>query len=251
LLALGTPRAARAGTECLPGPPINITAPAITPTSDIVSGALTVSNGTWDNTTCNPAPTSYTYQWKRNAATIAYATSASYIIEFADISDRLSATVTGCNGYGECTTIDASNSVEVSPTNTQLPEVSGGTNTGEVQTATAGLWSGSGTLSYTYQWQRCNEAAYQADVLANSSAGYWRLGEASGTIVSDTTTNNNDGTVYNGTSLGQPGGLAGDSNTSYAFDGSNDYASIPNATSLNPTSSISLETWFKPTAGPG
>ena len=91
-------------------------------------------------------------------------------------------------------------------------------------------------------------AGYRETVLADSPAGYWRLGEASGTSAGDETANANTGTYLNGASLGTAGALS-DGTTAVSLDGSNDYVNVPNSTSLNPSSGITLEAWVKPTAG--
>lgn len=57
-------------------------------------------------------------------------------------------------------------------------------------------------------------SAYRDAVLADSPAAYWRLGEASGTIASDETANNLDGTYSGNVTLGEPSLLASDADTS-------------------------------------
>lgn len=47
--------------------------------------------------------------------------------------------------------------------------------------------------------------AYRDEVLADSPVGYWRLGEASGTVANDETANNRDGTYINTPTLGVAG----------------------------------------------
>jgi Concanavalin A-like lectin/glucanases superfamily len=85
-------------------------------------------------------------------------------------------------------------------------------------------------------------ASYRGSVLATSGlAGYWRLGEQSGTTATDEK-GANPGTYLGGYTLGQPGTLATDPNdTSAAFDGTSG-----EMTTGGPalTSSGALEGWF-------
>ncbi len=77
--------------------PVNTGAPVIsgTPTS---GQTLSVSNGTWENS--NNAPTSYSYQWKRDGASISGATGSSYTLVQADVGAIITCTVTGTNNGG-------------------------------------------------------------------------------------------------------------------------------------------------------
>ncbi len=91
---------------------------------------------------------------------------------------------------------------------------------------------------------------YSNAVLADSPAGYWRLGEASGTTAIDAAAGDN-GTYVNGPVLGQPSLLAGDSaNRATQFDGANDYVKVPTSASLSPVARVSAEAWIKPTSLP-
>lgn len=68
----------------------NTVAPAVTPTSSIVTGTvLTTTNGTWSAT-----PDSYTYQWNRAGSAISGATSSTYTVVSADAGLALTAVVT-------------------------------------------------------------------------------------------------------------------------------------------------------------
>jgi hypothetical protein len=60
----------------------------------------------------------------------------------------------------------------------------------------------------------------------------------SGTTWTDLSGNGNNGTLTNGPTF---------SNNSIVFDGTNDYNTIPDSTSLRPTS-FSIDTWFRPTS---
>jgi hypothetical protein len=91
--------------------------------------------------------------------------------------------------------------------------------------------------------------AYPAAVLGDNPVGYWRMGEASGTSMVDSSPAHNNGTYLNGVALGQPGMTAG--NTAARFDGVNDSARVPQAASLNVGNSFSAEAWIKRTTTTG
>jgi hypothetical protein len=87
-------------------------------------------------------------------------------------------------------------------------------------------------------------------VASDGPAGYWRLGEKSGTTALDAA-GANPGTYKNGALLAQPSLLPGDSaNTSVRLDGTNDFVAIPSSASLSPTAKVSVEAWIKPNALP-
>ena len=86
---------------------------------------------------------------------------------------------------------------------------------------------------------------YSAEVLADTPAGYWRFGEASGTTLTDSSGNANHGTYVGGVTLGAAGALVGDPNTAATYDGVNDYGTVPDSASLHVGTSFSLEGWIK------
>jgi Concanavalin A-like lectin/glucanases superfamily len=86
-------------------------------------------------------------------------------------------------------------------------------------------------------------------VLADSSAGYWRLGESSG-ILAAASAGSVSGSYQGGVTLGLPGALAGDANTAAGFDGSDDKVSMgdPASGALDfGTGDFTLEAWAKTT----
>ena len=90
--------------------------------------------------------------------------------------------------------------------------------------------------------------SYSAAVLADSPAGYWRFGEASGTTAVDSSASvpKNNGTYLNGPLLGQTGALVGDANKAASLmDGVNDTVRVSDANSLDVGDSFTLEGWVK------
>lgn len=84
---------------------------------------------------------------------------------------------------------------------------------------------------------------YTTTILKKLPLAYYRLGESSGTSVSDASGNNYTGGIHGGVTLGLPGAIKRDANTSVQFDGSSGYISLPSALTL-PTSHFSIEFWM-------
>jgi len=84
-------------TGAVPAAPVNTTLPAITGT-ETQGQTLTVSNGTWSN-----SPTSYSRQWFRAQVAISGATSATYVLQAADVGAIIHAKVTATNASGSTT----------------------------------------------------------------------------------------------------------------------------------------------------
>jgi len=65
-------------------------------------------------------------------------------------------------------------------------------------------------------------------VLGLSPIGYWRLGDAAGLGVAESSVpGGNNGTIYGGVTMGAAGGLTGDGSTAALFDGSSGYITLP------------------------
>lgn len=89
-------------------------------------------------------------------------------------------------------------------------------------------------------------STYADEVLADGPTAYWRLGESSGTTAADET-GNWDGTYVNSPTLGEPGAIAGDSDTSVLFDSANNERVDCGQPHAN-HSEVTLECWVKTTA---
>jgi hypothetical protein len=91
--------------------------------------------------------------------------------------------------------------------------------------------------------ERCLPSTYSMAIAGDQPAAYYRLGESSGTTAIDSSGNGNHGTYLGGVTLGQPGALAGDSDTSVAFNGVDGIVD----TNFQPNDlSFSVEAWVKP-----
>ncbi|HYI80355.1 MAG TPA: LamG-like jellyroll fold domain-containing protein [Thermoleophilaceae bacterium] len=135
------------------------------------------------------------------------------------------------------------------------PAIGGSTATGTRTLYTqfkdrSGKWGQTESDSIVYESATGTPSAYSTAVLADSPAGYWRLGEPSGSTVNDSA-GSNTGTYTNGPLLGQTSLLSGDTaNRSVRFDGTNDHARIPHASGISPTQRITVEAWIKPAVVP-
>jgi hypothetical protein len=86
-------------------------------------------------------------------------------------------------------------------------------------------------------------SSYRQNVLGDSPAGYWRLGETGGTTAADEL-GRNPGT-YTNVTLNQAGTLACDTNPSASFDGTSSYVRVGPSSSLDMTSAGTVEFWAK------
>lgn len=90
-------------------------------------------------------------------------------------------------------------------------------------------------------------SSYDTTVLATpGNLSFWRLDGTTSTIL-DSGVAVNNGTWFNNPTLGQPGAIAADSNTSVLFDGVNDYGSVTRQIQDD----FSIEFWFKSVQGEG
>jgi len=134
--------------------------PKITGGSGVGVGA-TVDNGSW-----SVRPGSFTYAWQRcnpngrACAAIGGATTASYVPVTADGGHALVAvvTATAASGTQASAWSTATRPVKAAPgpVLSAAPVVSGLVQQGQKLAATTGTWSGSGAISYAYQWYRCD-----------------------------------------------------------------------------------------------
>lgn len=185
--------------------------PVFTAPANTVAPALTGTATTGNALTCStgtwtgvPTPT-YSYQWQRAGVNIAGATSAAYTLQVADEGNAIRCAVTATNVAG---TVSANSN-----------------------TVTAAAAPPPSTV-------------YRDAVLADTPAGYWRLGD-----LTDTSGNGLTLTA-SGTVTDQPSLLVGDGNGAkgFTFAGSS-MLSASDIPALNPTVAIAFEAWVKPQSG--
>jgi hypothetical protein len=133
--------------------PVDIGAPTITGTPS-VGQTLSCSDGTW-----SANPSRFTFQWNRNGAPIAGATSAGYVVSSADQGDQLTCTVTAFNNFGQGSATSAAVGVPVpasmisAPFNVVVPAITGTPLPGSRLSCSNGVWL-EGPSGFTYQWER-------------------------------------------------------------------------------------------------
>jgi hypothetical protein len=152
--------------------PVNTGEPAVSGTP-AQGQKLTGTNGTWTGT----APIGYAFQWVRcgtdgglpdgsNCASIGGATGTTYTLGSDDVGKRIRLRVTATNSAGTQTA--ASNATDVvtggnAPRATAEPRISGTSQQGKTLATTAGTWSGSGPITFAFQWRRCGTDGGRAD----------------------------------------------------------------------------------------
>lgn len=158
------------------GPPRNTVEPSITG-SAVQGSVLFASTGTWAGAT----PLSYAYQWVRcgadgglsdgtNCASISGATSSTFTLAADDVGQRIRIRVTASNTLGAQTlasnataTVQSTSSQPAqAPASSRLPSIFGTAARGETLTATAGVWTGTTPLLFTYAWLHCGADGGQA-----------------------------------------------------------------------------------------
>ena len=145
--------------------PKNVLPPTISGTP-VVGGTLTALPGDW--TGSNPV---FTYQWQKcdangtaaSCANIAGATANVYVPVTGDVGATLRVLVTATNALGSATKESSPTPLVAStrPVNTTLPAISatlGLDGTVTSYTATTGVWTGAPTITFAYQWRRCDNA---------------------------------------------------------------------------------------------
>jgi hypothetical protein len=86
---------------------------------------------------------------------------------------------------------------------------------------------------------------YTAEVLADNPVLYWRLNETAGITAVDASGNNHHGTYKGTLQIGQPGAIAGDTDTAVGFNGGSvDAGGILDFAGDEP---YTLEAWIRPT----
>ncbi|MBP9751907.1 MAG: LamG domain-containing protein [Candidatus Moranbacteria bacterium] len=87
------------------------------------------------------------------------------------------------------------------------------------------------------------QAQAGANIKAPSNSGlkaYWKFDETAGTSATDSSGNNNTGTLQS-----SPSRVEGKKNKAITFNGSNQYVSVPDSTSINIGTAVTVSAWVK------
>ncbi len=131
--------------------PTNTTAPVVSGTA-AVGSVLTSTDGSWSG-----SPSSYTYQWYRDASAISGATASTYTVTSSDQGTSLTCRVVAVNAGGSSAAV-ASNAIAIAaalpaPVNNTAPAITGNNTVGSTLTTTLGSWS-NGPFGFTVAWLR-------------------------------------------------------------------------------------------------
>lgn len=139
--------------------PENTAPPEISGTA-ATGETLVAGTGTWTGT----QPISFAFQWQRcdssgaACASITAATNTTYVVQTADVGNRLRVRVTASNSDGVASALSDATAVVAAggtPRNTAEPTITGSPVEGQRLTASAGTWSGTQPITFAYQWVRC------------------------------------------------------------------------------------------------
>ncbi len=171
-----------ASRKIVPGPPVNLAPPTIA--GSLQDGqTLTAGEGSWAGT----APLSFSYQWARcpllgggPCEAIAGATESTYSLAASDIASKLTVTVTAANGLGSASATSAETQpvLAILPSNTLPPSITGLLQDGQLLSIGTGVWSGSGPISYSYQWQLCGALGGPCADISQATGSTLRLSPA-------------------------------------------------------------------------
>jgi YD repeat-containing protein len=167
----------------------------------IAGSALTASSGSWSAT----GTLSYAYQWEHcNASgeactSIEGATARSYLPASGDVGDTLRVVVTASNGTEELSETSSPSSVVQANAlaNSSVPVIRGSAQVGGTLGADPGSWQGKPTISYAYQWQKCNGSGAECANIAGATAQSYTLieGDLSNTLRVVVTATNEEGSA--------------------------------------------------------
>ena len=108
---------------------------------------------------------------------------------------------------------------------------------------------GSSPATYVATFSGTAPSGYRDAVLADAPLAYWRLGESGGATAADSSGNGRIGTYVNAPTLGSPGLLPSDADTSVTFNGVDEHVSVQDAPVWNLTGDLTVEALVNVTGG--
>lgn len=108
---------------------------------------------------------------------------------------------------------------------------------------------GSSPATYVATFSGTPPSGYRDAVLADAPLAYWRLGESGGTTAADSSGNGRVGTYVNAPTVGSPGLLTSDADTSVTLNGLDEHVSVQDAPVWNLTGDLTVEALVNVTGG--
>jgi alpha-tubulin suppressor-like RCC1 family protein len=161
---------------------VNVALPSITGTDEI-GQTLTADGGIWTG----EGDLTYAYTWERcnekgeGCSAITGASEPSYTPSSSDVGKTLKVIVTAEGTAGKESLASALTPVIESgflaPTDLFAPAIEGNLTPGETLTAQKGTWVSSEPISYTYQWQQCNDEGESCSNITAATSSTYKLVE--------------------------------------------------------------------------
>lgn len=164
-----------------PPKPVNTALPLISGTARDGQALMTTA-GSW----VSNSPLSYSYSWSRcnsagtSCVKVTTATTSSYPLTSADVNHVIKAVVTAKDSTGHTGMALAKpvGPVEAPPPpslNSTAPVISGTTQSYDTLTTTNGVWSSPDTLTFSYQWERCDSTGASCTNIVGQNANFYTL----------------------------------------------------------------------------
>ncbi len=146
---------------------------------------LTATSGAWGGST----PISYAYQWQScnssgsGCSAINKATNQNYVISHGDVNRSIRVQVTASNADGSNQALSAATATVMSasataPVNTRQPDPSGTAKDGQTVKTSNGGWSGQNPITFTYQWQSCDDTGSTCSDIPGATAQSYTVSQA-------------------------------------------------------------------------
>jgi fibronectin type 3 domain-containing protein len=155
-----------------PSTPTGLTATAVNPTRVDLS---------WTASTDNVGVTGYTIYRNGTQLDVVGGATTSYSDTTASPSTQYSYTVDAFDASANHSAQSSPPAVVTTPSapsNTSLPTISGTSAAGQTLTADPGQWSGTTPITYTFQWQSCDQSGNNCANIAGATSQTYVLGQA-------------------------------------------------------------------------
>lgn len=178
-IGIGNPLASVTAVSA-PTTPVKASATLFDTSAPSISGApqsghvLTGDPGGWNGAEA----IGFAYQWQRcdptgdECADVTGATGLTYLLSAADVGSAMKLLVNAAEEFGDeaqQVALSAPVAAAGGPLADQAPRVSGPALVGSSLVATSGVWSGEGSLSYAYQWDRCSEDGTSCSAISGAT----------------------------------------------------------------------------------